>query len=187
MQAPGYAMRLQQVSPKAHVELSKSFAALIPDEQDFDNLRGTRPSLDVHSTQTGDLPNTSAAAKSGILKHCTVAHQHVASAPRKAGKAAKFCGVSRRCSGCDNHTRETSGNVGPCLSGRARGCDSQLEWELPETQETNKPKSFRPSLLQSDRAGQESTKPSAKTFLEKRAQSLWLRTEIQDTLPRMRG
>ena len=36
MQAPGYAMRLQQVSPKAHVELSNSFAALIPDEQDFD-------------------------------------------------------------------------------------------------------------------------------------------------------
>ena len=161
MQAPGYAMRLQQVSPKAHVELSNSFAALIPDEPDSDrdtlsphftdnlrgtrlhfthNLRGTRPTLDVHSTQTGDLPNTPAAAKSGILEHCTAVAQpvasaphctnvaqQVASAPRKAGKAAKFGGVSRRCSGCDSHTRETSGNVGPCLSGRARGCDSQLE------------------------------------------------------------
>ena len=127
MQAPGYAMRLQQVSPKAHIEVSNSFAALASNEQD-----------------SGDLPKppaaATAAAKAGILEHCTTIAQQVASAPRKAGKAPKCCEVSRRCSGCDNHTR---------------GCDSQLEWELPETKTRSEP-----------------VKPSARTFLEKRSQSL---------------
>ena len=43
------------------------------------------------------------------------------------------------------------------MSGRALGCDSQLEWELHEANELSE---------------QKSTKPSAKTFVEKRAQSL---------------
>ena len=120
-------MRLQQVSPKAHIEVSNSFAALASYEQD-----------------SGDLPKppaaATAAAKAGTLEHCTTIAQQVASAPRKAGKSPKFCEVSRRCSGCDDHAHQ---------------CDSQLEWELAETKTRDEP-----------------VKPSARTFLEKRSQSL---------------
>ena len=36
-------------------------------------------------------------------------------------------GGASPCSGGGIHTSETSGNVGPCLSGKARWCDPQLE------------------------------------------------------------
>ena len=48
MQVPGYAMRLERVSPKAHVEVSNPFEALTSDEQDSDGL-----TLEVHSTPIG--------------------------------------------------------------------------------------------------------------------------------------